>query len=212
MKKSLILFCFALASCQSSTEIVSTQSPGVIMPLAVGNIWAYQDLQSDGGISSSSDDTLELLNKFVLGSDTVFVSQVETYYANRKDGLWAQYFGTNNQILIAKYPGNLGEIFGHDSIIFTKQINDTTLVAFDTAKADIIIDSVNALVNVVAGNYTCYKYKADYYNTQHILLFRQNAYYAVNVGLIKKESFSFDSTSLSLKLSDTYQLTNVILK
>lgn len=177
------------------------------MPLALDNEWAYIDAQGSGGISIRIYDTLKFLQKFVYGQDTIYVSPEQTYYTNRSDGLWIKNYGSSNTLL-AKYPAKPGDIFGYDSFVLTSQTSPDPI---DTGYANIVVDSINANVTVPAGNYTCYKYNADYYDSKHLLLYRQNAYYAVNVGLIKRESFSLDSASKQLKLNDSYQLTKALL-
>ncbi len=184
-------------------------SKSVIMPLAINNEWAYIDVFGGGGsIFIENTDTLSFISTFVFGSDTVYVSPVETYYANRSDGLWTETFGSSVQTLIAKYPAQPGDIFGHDSFIITVPSDP---VPNDTLNAQILVDSINAVVTVPAGNFTCYKYRADYYGTKHLLVYRQNDYYSVNTGLIKRESFWLDSASQQLKLNESYQLTKAIL-
>ncbi len=211
MNKYLILtFCFILVSCKNSTETNVLPTPkSVIMPLAINNEWAYIDIFGGGGpISFTNTDTIKFISTFVFGADTVYVNPVETYYTNRSDGLWTETYGSPNQTLIAKYPAQPGDIFGHDSFTITVPSDP---IPNDTLSAQIVVDSINALVTVPAGNYTCYRYRADYYGTKHILVYRQNAYYSVNTGMIKRESFWLDSASQQLKLNESYQLTKAIL-
>jgi hypothetical protein len=208
-KYILLAFCFAIASCKSSTESNNPQSQDVIMPLAVGNMWAYHDQTFHKGISGSYDDTLKIVFTIFFGKDSAYKNKYDTYYQNKGDGLWIMPFGSSDFILSAKYPGNAGDVFGHDVTIIT---NESSPDPIDSAGADIRIDSVNATVTVPAGTYQCYKYNADYYDSKHQLLIKENNYYSVNTGLIKRERFELDSASQLLKLNETYQLTKVVLK
>jgi hypothetical protein len=108
--------------------------------------------------------------------------------------------------LFAKYPGSPGDIFGQDSIVIRN------VTPYDTAIAALVIDSISLSTKVPAGTYSCYKYRADYISkSSHQLFFRQIAYFAPGVGLIKRESFMPDPASQLLKRSETYQLTKANL-
>lgn len=208
MKKYLFLaFCFTVISCKSSTEPTST-STDVIMPLAVGNEWDYAGL---GGTPTSIQytDTVIITAKIFSAMDTNFSTNIGLVaYKNLNDGLWYQkYFLGYHQIFLAKYPAKPGDIFTHDTSISYNTYPSLN----DTATADAIVDSINAIVAVPAGTFTCYKYRHDYYSPLHKLKFRQNIYYAVNIGLIEADTFFPDPISQQLVLNDSRRLTKVIL-
>ncbi|MDP4219676.1 MAG: hypothetical protein Q8916_05415 [Bacteroidota bacterium] len=208
-KYFLLTLCLFTISCKSSTDSNGTQSQGVIMPLAVGNMWAYTDhFYGNGSVSTSTTDTLRLVSKISLGADTACLSPEETYFINRAEGLWSRLFFADTLKLIAKYPASQGEIFGHDSFVLTSESSPDPI---DSGVADIIVDSTNAAVTVPAGNYSCYKYKADYYDSKHVIISRENTYYSVNVGLIKRDRYMLDSATQILKLRQSDQLTKVDL-
>jgi hypothetical protein len=197
MKRYLIFaICLSVLSCKSSTETVTSAS--VIMPLAVGNEWDYAGFF----LIASQQHVIFDTTKIVSSKVTAFATQYGTYYENRSDGLWIvsdsatpTYTG-----LIAKYPANSGDFVRRD-----------TTVGIDTIISDVIVDSVNSVVTVPSGTYSCFKYTTNYYDLKHILQRQDNDYYAVNVGEIKDELFEVDSVSHQLTLFLSRQLAKVIL-
>ena len=201
MKKYLLLVLSLTAmNCKSTTEPTTTS---IIMPLAVGNEWDYAEY---GGIPHRLQfyDTIKIVST---KDDTTYVDQSHLYYQLRSNGLWMinNFYGRDipKQTLLAKYPAQPGEVFGKDSQVH--YISYPTV--FDTIIADVVVDSINAVVVLPIGSFTCYKYRSDYYDPKHVLRRRINDYYALNIGKIKSDDYIFDSLYSGLTSTQLEQYT-----
>jgi hypothetical protein len=75
MKKTttiLFLMLFVLGGCQQSSG--PSASPGVIMPLAVGNIWVYNHIfvEIQGGEIHEPNDTTTLVEKQIIAGEAAY--------------------------------------------------------------------------------------------------------------------------------------------
>jgi hypothetical protein len=147
-----------------------------LMPLAVGNQWAYKIEKYDA--AGNQTDVSYDLTRISHIRDTVglvwYGDNHSQYYCNREDGLWR--IGVfDHPYLFAQFPGNAHTGYG----------GDPGWVYFGLVE-HIIIEETRCPVTVEAGSFSCYKY-CSYMGDR----FRFYHYYAPGVGLVLYEIYQF---------------------
>jgi hypothetical protein len=115
----LILSAFAFGACDGGSGDSGggdSRSGGVILPLALGNIWTHSWIA--GAVSSSTTTSVSAIQN-IAGEDTyrTGTATLYNYYRNHDDGLYD--YGNNLEIyasqrLYLKYPCSVGDTWSYD--------------------------------------------------------------------------------------------------
>jgi hypothetical protein len=204
-----VLFVIVLFGCEGNTDPNDNNvSQDVIFPLAINNEWTYQDTYFDttGKIKRIENRSFAIIKDSMRLGEKVFISNDGGVAANRADGFWSLNDGVNNdeQILKFKYPCKVGETYPgsyHNS------------AAGEPDVATITVESINEIVTVPAGSYTCIKYVSEaYFPTLGYKTDRRIYYIAPKVGIIKAELYDYINHQSNPYLAWRSELTRVTLK
>ena len=149
----------------------TTWPGGVIMPLAIGNLWEYHVWKSDT-IHTVADyyDTMLIVDDTLINSELWFKDQMGKLYINRPDGLWLM--GRDSEYLSIKYPCSVGESYMSYIPVFWVERTVTLL-------------STTHYITTEQGSYVTHKYVQDAYEWPSKHYYK----YAPGVGLI---SYQYD--------------------
>jgi hypothetical protein len=212
MKKNYIAFfiLFVLfAGCNSATQ--SPQNADVIMPLAVGNEW-YWDVEyyaPDGTVVGIQKDSLLITSKRTVNGVERYVlwTGADIYYEGT--ALVTAYSGLGPFIWV-KYPMplNVPEVIG--TFVWTTEQSPDPI---EDAQEILTYQGNGFSVSTPSGNYSTLKYQyittGTLTGTDYV---KEYSYYAMNVGLVMKETFIPDSVTKIPYLTSRQRLTKVILK
>lgn len=212
MKKNYISFFILLllfAGCNSATQ--SPQSADVIMPLAVGNEW-YWDVEyyaPDGTVTGTSRDSL-----LIVGSRTI--NGVERHLLwtgadlSYEGNALVSYFNSDGPYIWVKYPMpvNASHLIG-TSVWTTEQSPDP----IENVEEILTYQGDGFSVSTPSGNYSTLKYRLliQGMNTGTDYI-QEYSYYALNIGLVMKETYMPDSVTKQPYLTSRERLRNFILK
>ena len=161
------------------TTTAAAQQPALtegaaLMPLAVGNRWTYQMAMLDtltGKMTLAGQSVYEVMRDTAMTGETwYFMSGMGpngTWVTNRADGFWI-ISPTRQPMLLAKYPGQVGEEF-------TRITGPATIINR--------IAEVSVITPVGAGTYSCYKYAQEFGGPSRT----SYNYYSPGVGMVKME-------------------------
>ena len=160
-----------------SDEVVNHKR-SVIWPLAIGNQWTLETCEFNYAGDTLSFDTLtlEVVRDTVINSERWFIIYVNGSYdpelppvTNKADGGW-QVDSLGQEWMSAKYPA---------------VVNDS----FQWGDQMCYVDSINEIVTVPAGDFTCYRYRrTDIGSTDP----RSLMYLSPDRGLVKLEELVID--------------------
>ena len=136
----MILSLILLSAC-GDEEIVTSRDTSVLLPLAVGNTWIYEQTRFDslGTVLGVSMDTIRIDRDTIINGETWYHRALGIHYANRDDGVWLNIQATST--IVYKYPMQVGEFT-------TNNVNDTTW----------LIDSKSP-VSLLIGQFSAYQYQ-----------------------------------------------------
>ena len=181
-----IIILVTLVCCKSNPtapihDYVKQNSDSVIMPLAIGNIWVYNNTEFDslGNILIQDFDTTLITYADTWDGDTIYKVLIrnkpgmagQLAFHNRSNGLWMGSAGeatTFSYFLLIPYPTTLNT---HDLLYTNSLVNDDTLIT------------------TPAGTFHSLKYEAlvgpqGSYGSGHDISF-----YSVGKGLIYSEEY-----------------------
>ena len=201
----LVVLIALLAGCKnsdkSSTEpIIDPNTTSVIVPIALGNKWIRSGTVYDtsGSILSTFTDSISVSRDTTIENSKWFVLQMqglEYMVANYEKGLYWLY-GANSKGIWYQYPAALKDSF----IVF----GNTSYVR---------VLSVDTVIIVPAGTFSCYKYQFDSYAFVGTIGGGRTIWFASpNKGFIKSEYYTSTPTSKNQYLYSTTQLTKLVLK
>jgi len=152
-----------------------------IMPLKIGNIWSYKVTRLD--ISRNVDTVLTyhriLTSSIIINNERWYDDSGGYIYTNKPGGLWKAINDDTNYF--ALYPA---------------KVNDKFPIWLDTA----VVISTDSLIEVPAGKYRCYVYKASY----------STRFFSPGIGLIYGEEFYNSAYSDDFYLK--WELTSYLIK
>lgn len=213
MKKNYTLFfiLFLLfAGCNSATQ--SPQSADVIMPLAVGNEW-YWDVEyynPDGSVISNGKDSLLITSKRTVGGLERYVlwTGADIYYEG--NALFTYINGFVGPFIWVKYPMLLNVPDVIATFVWTTEQSPDPI---EDAQEILTYLGNGFTVSTPSGNYSTLKYHHVTTGTQTGTdYFKEYSYYALNIGLVMKETYMPDSVTNQPYLTSRERLTKVILK
>lgn len=174
---------YLLAAIISMTLVFSSCDPaadriildGTIMPLKVGNEWAYRVriFDESGAVTDSSYDTVKVVREVVINNEIWYVDNDGNVQTNRTDGRWVR---SEVPYLVEKFPSRLNEMY--------RLIDTVTIVR---------VRGVDEPVSVPAGRYLSFIYQ---WMRNGFLV--GDFYYAPNVGMIKSEKYMQQGTGVFL--------------
>lgn len=212
MKKNYIGFfiLFALfAGCNPATQ--SPQSVDVIMPLAVGNKW-YWDVEyyaPDGSVVGNEKDSLLITSKRTVNGVErhVLWTDADIYYEGTS--LVTAFNGLGPFIWV-KYPMPLNVPDVIATFVWTTEQSPDPI---EDAQEILTYLGNGFTVSTPSGNYSTLKYHHVTTGTQTGTdYFKEYSYYALNIGLVMKETYMPDSVTNQPYLTSRERLTKVILK
>jgi hypothetical protein len=213
MKKNYIapiILLLLFAGCNSATQ--SPQSADVIVPLGVGNSW-YWDVEyyaPDGSVTGTAKDSLLITSKYsVFGVERhVLWTGADMFYEGNALVTYVNGFGS--PFIWVKYPMPLNVPDVIDTSVWTTEQSPDPIEDVQ----EILIYLGNGFsVSTPSGTYSTLKYE----HTTHGMstgtdYFKEYSYYALNVGLVMKETYLPDSVTKQLYLTSRERLRNIILK
>ena len=186
----VFILLLSILSCKKDDDLGGAQSAGsTIMPLKVGNSWTYRVTAYDttGVLPFSIPDAVfHITRDTTIGNEKWFRFD-DGWVANRGDGLWS-LSNSGQPYLGYKYPASV-----NDSYTAMSQIA--------------VVQSTNALVTVLQGQYYCYKYQFSALDGRTVYSYQ---YCAPNVGVVKFEFFSATLSGRSY-LSLSVELKGLVL-
>lgn len=143
-------------------------TPGVIMPLAVGNRWEFMILLYDdtGVLQDTAYDTIRIVSDVIFQDSTWYVDDFGARYANRSDGLWMISSG-GTPYLYLKFPATGGESYNADP---------------DVSEV-ITVTGTSVMVTTPNNFYICHAYRST--SADPVWMYR--FYYAPNIGPVAIE-------------------------
>jgi hypothetical protein len=148
----------------------------VIQLLGIGNEWNYRVSIVDQVTSDTSETYMSrtlILRDTLIDSEQWYTAITQTpsdttaqHLTNRESGLWSYepvLDQTQSPVLIAKYPGNPGEVWLMGDV-------EATIVSADTT------------ISVLGMEYDCYHYREEFTLGEEAIVI--NEYYSPNIGLI----------------------------
>lgn len=192
-----LLLVLLLIGCPDENAPQPTPKQSEIVPLTLGNKWAYKKVYSynDGKeniISKEESFIISLDSVQEVNSKKVFTqissmiggaTQVWGYVFNDKDGHWITQKNTPYTKLIAKYPGDVGYKWNVDTVMVT----DETGKKYGEFFIYRYIVSSNISVKINNKEYNCYQYRVqlcDVKTKEPIVNSYIDEYYAENIGLV----------------------------
>ena len=191
----IVLSCISFIGC--SNDDAADSNDGVIIPLAVGNYWKFEDAHYDefGVVSSIDTCILSLDSSTVISEDSAYYWAWDTedyrFFAflavNLDDGLYfsgSSHSGViteyDSPMLLLKFPGSEGETFISYDISYT-------------------IVNTEALMEVPAGTFTCYEYVSSTEDNKK--------YFSPDSGFIMEKRYSEGVISMERRLIE-YDISN----
>jgi len=167
---SLLLVCI---SCEKHVGPVPT--PGVIVPLKIGNLWAYKIriFDESGAVTDSSYDTVSVTAQTLIDNELWYIDNEGNVQTNRADGLWVH---SGVPYLVEKFPAKLNE--------FYRLIDTATIVR---------VSGVDEGIVVPTGRYLSYIYS---WTRNGFMV--GDFFYAPNVGMIKSDKYAQHGASVYL--------------
>jgi len=182
--------------CSDDPADNSEPPDSVILPLAVGNYWTFEDISfnASGDTTGVDTTTLSIDSTAVISGRTVYywrwdIASYENYadlMANIDDGLYR--FGTASS-------GEIDEAEEPELILIYPGSEGDTFIAFGE---DFTITSTSSEQIVPAGTFICYEYTYSGDNKQ---------YFAPDYGFIAREKFIGEYLIENRKLID-YEISN----
>lgn len=168
MKKliTLVFLAVLMISCSDDCPTESKTNTD-LMPLAIGNAWAYKITLNTGTTFEINDvpkdTTINNIKWFVYNLN----EKPAVIFSNQSGGLWTYLYNPTTKVvepeLYYKYPASQGEnYFVNDSIKVT-------------------ITSISTPVTVYAGTFNCYLYHSNYNNGEA----EYDEYMCPGVGAVK---------------------------
>jgi hypothetical protein len=191
MKKYIVILLFTMSftqtSCDSSSD-PSTSSNEEIFPLKIGNKFVYLVEHFDyntGNLDSTQINTVEVTSSQKVNTDTYYTLMTKSstgridsvYAANRTDGLW--FLSDSESELFVKYPANIGDSWGGDSITGPGPVT--------YAKGKWILKAKDEPVSVPAGIFNCYRYQLDLIDSNNVVEKSEIRWMSPSKGIIKIE-------------------------
>ena len=174
--KYLVLFSLTiillLSSCKNEDNPVNQNYLPELLPLKIGNWWAFQrtDFDSTGNIVSTFADTMRVLRDTVIQNEHWFITN-HGIYRNAKDGL--RYWSwSDNSSYVYSYPANENDIFIMGSAI-------------------VKVKSVNEKISVPCGDFSCYHYQAE---LSQLYNWQINYFLSPGIGFVSSEGPSWTSS------------------
>lgn len=150
-----------------------TTTPGLIMPLAVGNWWEYQQNIYDvpGGVPGlPTYDTIRIVRDTTIASEKWYIDNFGNVMTHRADGLW-KISKLNQMYLYIQFPATLNDSYNGNP---------------DSAQT-MEVTSLGVSKVMPAGNfYICHEYTERYSNQTDIEILN---YYKPNLGLVSWEKY-----------------------
>ncbi|HEY6172159.1 MAG TPA: hypothetical protein VIX80_07875 [Candidatus Kapabacteria bacterium] len=217
MKKNyprfFILF-LLFAGCNSATQ--SPQSVDVIMPLAVGNEW-YWDVEyyaPDGTVTGNRKDSLLITSKRTVGGVERYVLRTDPGILDAHisyEGIaFVTYINGYGPYIWVKYPMPLNVPDVISTFVWTTEQSPDPI---EDAQEILTYLGNGFSVSTPSGTYSTLKYE---YVTRGMSTgteyFKEYSYYALNVGLVMKETFMPDSVTKQPYMTSRERLRKCILK
>ena len=166
-----------------SPSAPETGSPGVLMPLKVGNMWIGDRTSFGPSGSTTLRDTLVITGERTIKGETWFVGSDGQMYINRNNGLYTwDSAGCDCDCYTAKYPSRSG-----DSILLPEAL--VLLPGSTDPVAQIVVERVvtsDTTIQVPAGSYSTYHFRPEIIEPKNARLVTPSArFYAPNVGPIR---------------------------
>jgi hypothetical protein len=167
--------------------VLDNQDSGVLMPLAVGNIWYYKVTESDKEVYY---DSIDVVGEQIINDEKwfevyfPFFSREQTILMTNTDvGLWVKSDELENEsFLLAQYPVK-GEVF------------ISSLPFLGNVQIEKVISEEN--INTELGEYQCIRFDMSADNPSGL---QMTEYYSVNKGLIKAELLNTNGNTILYEL------------
>ena len=141
------------AGCGDDDPVGPEPVDGVIMPLAVGNIWRYDVYHYPSGADPYvTYDSIVVVNDSVIGQELRFKVNENEWFVNRVDGLWYKPPRTSTMYLLFKYPAKLWD----------------TWIAGISNELGMELFARDEQVTTDAGTFSCYRYLQDRLDTDTV--------------------------------------------
>ncbi|OGU63925.1 MAG: hypothetical protein A2499_03580 [Stygiobacter sp. RIFOXYC12_FULL_38_8] len=168
--KKLILFTLflilILVSCKNEDSIVNQNTLHELVPLKIGNWWAFQRINYDstGNAVSTFIDTMKVLRDTVIQNERWFITNYYGIYRNATNGV-RFWDSTNNSSYVYLYP-----VKEHDMFVMGSAIVE--------------VISTNEKLKVPYGDISCVHYKATFSSLNN---FHINYYLSPGIGFVSLE-------------------------
>jgi len=104
MKKIFLISLIVLLIISCKKNITNSSDIGIIMPLAIGNSWIYED--DDGDLSE-----VNITSEIDIDGITWYIDNNDNFYRNNSEGLWIYDLEDDREGLHLKYPIDIDESF-----------------------------------------------------------------------------------------------------
>lgn len=207
----IFILVLLFAGCNSATQ--SPQSADVIMPLAVGNQW-YWDVEyyaPDGAVTGGRKDSLLITSKHTVGGGERFVldTDLDADIFYQGNALVTYIDGFNGPYIWVKYPMPLNVPDVIDTFVWTTEQSPDPI---EDAQEILTYLGNGFSITTPSGNYSTLKHEYVTHGmstgTDYV---KEYSYYALNVGLVMKETYMPDSATNIPYLTSRQRLTKVVL-
>ena len=104
MKKIFLISLIVLLIISCKKNITNSFDIGIIMPLAIGNNWVYED--DDGDLSE-----VNITSEIDIDGITWYIDNSNNFYRNNSEGLWIYDLEDDREGLLIKYPIDINESY-----------------------------------------------------------------------------------------------------